>query len=68
MGEPVYGSVREFADTYGIPRQKMNHYIAIGVVKPRRTGGNSRLTETDMMRIARHNTRMREKKTRLTGR
>ncbi len=68
MGEPVYHSVREFAETYGFTRQEMSRLIGLGVIKPRRNRGNSVLTETDMMRIVQYNTASRQKKTRITGR
>ena len=68
MGEPVYGSVREFAETYGFTRQEMSRLIGRRVITPRRNRGNSVLTETDMMRIVQYNTASRQKKTRITGR
>lgn len=68
MGEPVYHSVREFAETYGFTRQEMSRLIGRRVVVPRRNHGNSVLTETDMMRIVQYNTASRQKKTRITGR
>lgn len=68
MGEPVYHSVREFAETYGFTRQEMSRLIGLGVITPRRNRGNSVLTETDMIRIVQYNTASRQKKTRITGR
>lgn len=63
MGEPVYHSIGEFADTYGISRKEMSRYITLGVVKPRKTQhGASQLSETDMMRIVQYNTKQRIKK------
>ena len=69
MSEPVYTSIGEFTAVYDIPREDMNRYILLGVVKPQKTRhGGTQLYETDMMRIVQYNTREREKKTRLTGR
>lgn len=69
MSEPVYNSIGAFVSVYDIPREDMNRYILLGVVKPRKTRhGGTQLSETDMMRIVQYNTREREKKTRLTGR
>lgn len=67
MGEPVYRSVREFAECYGIPRQEMSRLIGLGIVKPRRERGDSVLTETDMLRIVRYNTETRKKKNPVRG-
>ncbi len=62
MVEPVYNSIGEFADTYGITRKEMSRYITLGVVKPRKTQhGAAELSETDMMRIAQYNTNQRIK-------
>lgn len=61
MAEPVYYSIAEFETAYGLDRTEVNRYIALGVIQPRRVGGNSILTETDMMRIVRYNTTQRIK-------
>lgn len=62
MVEPIYHSVREFAENYGFTRTEMNHLIGSGVIEPRRIHGNTVLTETDMMKIVQHNTAARQKK------
>lgn len=62
MVEPTYNSIGEFANTYGISRKDMSRYIALGVVKPRKTQhGAAEMSETDMVRIVQHNTNKREK-------
>ena len=63
MIEPVYNSIGEFAETYGITRKEMSRYITLGVVKPRKAQhGAAELSETDAMRIARYNTYQRKGK------
>lgn len=67
MGETY--NIGEFAERYRFrDRQEVMWYIALGIVKPMRVRGNSRLGENDMMRIVRYNTEKRQKETRLTGR
>ena len=56
MSEPVYHSVREFAAAYGLEYAEVNRLIGMGIISPRRTHGNSVLTETDMMKYVRWNT------------
>lgn len=56
MSEPVYHSVREFAAAYGLEYAEVNRLIGMGIIRPRRTHGNSVLTETDMMKYVRWNT------------
>lgn len=62
MVEPIYHSVREFAETYRFTRSEINHLIGTGVIEPRRIHGNTVLTETDMMKIVQYNTAARQKK------
>lgn len=67
MAEPIYRSVREFAETYGFTRTELNHLIGTGVITPRRIHGNTVLTETDMMKIVQYNTAARQKKNPVHG-
>lgn len=55
-------SIGEFAQRYRFrDRREVTRYIALGVIKPIRIHGNSRLGENDMMRIAQYNTNQRIK-------
>lgn len=57
---PENYSISEFAERYRFrDRREVTRYIALGVVRPVRVRGNSRLTENDMMRIAQYNTKRR---------
>lgn len=55
-------SIGEFAERYRFrDRREVTRYIALGVIKPIRIHGNSRLNENHMMDIAEYNTRQRIK-------
>lgn len=59
---PETYTVSEFAKRYRFrDRREVTRYIALGVIKPIRIHGNSRLGENDMMRIAQYNTTQRIK-------
>lgn len=60
MVEPTYSTIGEFADAYKIERRELNRLIVLGIIKPRRERGNSILSETDMMKIAKYNTKRRQ--------
>lgn len=59
---PQRYTISEFADRYRFrDRREVTRYIALGVIKPIRIHGNSRLDENDMMRIVQYNTNQRIK-------
>lgn len=59
---PETYSISEFAERYRFrDRREVTRYIALGVVKPIRIHGNSRLVENDMLKIAEYNTNQRIK-------
>lgn len=59
---PETYTISEFAERYRFrDRREVTRYIALGVIKPIRIHGNSRLGKNDMMRIAQYNTNQRIK-------
>lgn len=59
---PETYTVGEFAERYRFrDRREVTRYIALGVIKPIRIHGNSRLVENDMLKISEYNTNQRIK-------
>ncbi len=57
---PETYTVTEFAERYRFrDRREVTRYIALGVIKPIRIHGNSRLNENHMMDIVKYNTKRR---------
>ena len=55
-------SISEFAQRYRFgDRREVTRYIALGVIKPMRIHGNSRLNENHMMDIVEYKTNQRIK-------
>ena len=55
-------TVGEFTERFRFrDRREVIGYIALGVIKPMRVHGNSRLGENDMMKIVEYNTKNRNK-------
>ena len=53
-------TIDEFTKRYRLrDRREVIRYIALGVVRPMRIRGNSRLTENDMIKIVKYNTEKR---------
>ena len=60
---PETYTIDEFTERYRFrDRSEVRRYIALGVVKPIRIHGNSRLNENHMMDIVWYNTNQRIKK------
>ena len=57
---PETYTIGEFAEKYRFrDRREVLRYIALGVIRPMRRGGNSVFTENDAMKIAVYNTKRR---------
>lgn len=60
---PETYTIGEFAEKYRFrDRREVLRYIALGVIRPMRRGGNSVFTENDAMKIAIYNTKKEERK------